>query len=113
MTPAQLRHDPLCLRWPNAVSEHGFPRKGEAMPASEPSPFQLHAFKGKSKPPEKTKMAKTPEQLTRDWLAKHDAKRAPAQSPRFERWQKRKKAREQAREQERRELATPLLKGVT
>jgi hypothetical protein len=55
---------------------------------------------------------KTPEQLTRDFLAKHGAKRARAQSPRFKQWHKRKQARKQRQNQERRELATPLLKGV-
>jgi hypothetical protein len=56
-----------------------------------------------------SQMAKTIEQKTRDWLAKHDIKKQPtASSPRLERWE----ARRQQRMQERRALSRPLLKGV-
>jgi hypothetical protein len=95
-----------------ALQEHGF-ATAKLCPLPEPSTLHGHAFKEEINR-QRGNMAKGSwnDNATREWLAKHDAKRAPAQSPRFERWQKRKKAREQAREQERRELATPLLKGV-
>jgi hypothetical protein len=57
-------------------------------------------------------MTKTIDQLTRDFLAKHERRKSSAPSPRLEQWKKRKKARKQQHMQERRALARPLLKGV-
>jgi hypothetical protein len=54
------------------------------------------------------------EQMTRDFLAKHDSQRpmSPRAEVRMQRWQGRKKAHKQQMMQERGNLATPLLKGV-
>jgi hypothetical protein len=54
------------------------------------------------------------EQMTRDFLAKHDSQRpiGPRAKLRMKRWQAHKKANKQHRMQERGLMATPLLKGV-
>src|ERR1700682_3626722 len=38
------------MRWPNAVSDMGFPPQGGGYVGSDPSPFQVRAFHGDSRP---------------------------------------------------------------